>query len=193
MKSVLTLETNLFFFPVSEAQLAEMDGPPSVSLNCRSEMGELRVWRTFISALLCSALLEFICGISSVNTHFLCRVFQFLVAAGSSSPYFLHWSLDFFFLFIFSLSGFSELLSSVIYRIWFQASLFLFFPVLNFVSFELLTVGIPELILASFAHWFCHLLSLFWSRLRGILNAVCQTFNFLWPHPGFFKINQKPI
>lgn len=61
----------------------------------------------------------------------------------------------------FSLSGFSGLLSSVIYRILFQASLFPFFLVLNFVSFERLTVGIPELILASFAHWFCHLLSLF--------------------------------
>lgn len=35
VKSVSTMETNLFFFPFSEAQLAEKDGPPSVSLNCR--------------------------------------------------------------------------------------------------------------------------------------------------------------
>lgn len=85
------------------------------------------------------------------------------------------------FVFIFSLSGFSLLLSSVICSIWFQGSLFPFSLVLNFVSFEVLTVGIPELILSLMFTGVVTFFFFFWSRLWGILNAVCQTFNFLWP------------
>lgn len=140
---------------------------------CRSEMSELRIWRIFSSGLIDSVLLEFICGICSVKTYFVCCVFQLLVVtvARISCTHVL-----LLFVSISSLSGFSELLSSVIFRIWFQGSLFPFFflLVLDFLSFKVLTVGIPELIWSPYVHRFCHLLFLFlfWSWLRGILNAV---------------------
>lgn len=53
-----------------------------------------------------SVFLDFICGISSVKAHFLCCVFQFLLAAVQWGPYFWHSSLAFVHLIFFFAVGF---------------------------------------------------------------------------------------
>lgn len=156
---------------------------------CRSEMSELRVWRIFSSGLIDSVLLEFICGICSVKTYFVCCVFQLLVVTVARISC-THVML--LFVSISSLSGFSELLSSVICRIWFQGSLFPFFLlVLDFLSFKVLTVGIPELI--SEVLMFTGSVTFFLfsdPNLGAFWMLFFQTFNFLWPSESQNK--QKP-
>lgn len=197
IKSVLMLEIllisfhTLYFFFRNGSSNPPCAWTHSTELDyCRSEMSELRVWRIFSSGLIDSVLLEFICGICSVKTYFVCCVFQLLVVTVARISC-THVML--LFVSISSLSGFSELLSSVICRIWFQGSLFpFFFFYLYWIFFPL------RFSQSGFLNWFEVLMFTgsvtFFSFSDPDLGAFWmlffQTFNFLWPSESQNK--QKP-